>query len=499
MGIGGEDPTLDEQVAELAKLPPLEYEQVREPRAEAMGVRVSVLDKEVEAKRPKTESDAKGRAIVLTEYEPWPDEVNGSAVLDEVLAHIQRHMVIDEGQAEAVALWIAHCHLFKSFSHSPRLLISAPDAECGKTLLMSHMAGNMVPKPMVVELMKSAPFFRLAEEMQPTYLIDEMDVFIQQDSDLLAAVNNGWEPHGGVPRCVGDDNEVRIFSTHTPVAMAGIELHKKLPAATVSRSIMVMLDRAAGDEISDQDVYNAKRHRKGLHQTARKLTRWCADHRAEIANRDPTLPANVRNRLADKWGPLLAIAEAAGGHWPDKAKAAIFSQPDLSEPSKALQLLIDIRDYMKDDARNIKTVALIHALCSLEDTPWSDYNFRQREPDERRIQPRQLANLLKRYRIKSDSVRIPGEPKTGKGYKGEDLKKAWDRYLPSDTHLEKGEQRNKSTKTGPTGEPKGEHAESSVPHSIGRKGPSDRDCSPVPPSDTPPIEGDTVLAYEEVI
>jgi putative DNA primase/helicase len=98
-----------------------------------------------------------------------------------------------------------HTHIYRIFDHTPRLLITAPDAECGKTVLMTHMVGKLVNKPQSVELMKAAPFFRLAEALHPTYLIDEMDVFIKEDSDLLAAVNNGWEPHGGVPRCVGED------------------------------------------------------------------------------------------------------------------------------------------------------------------------------------------------------------------------------------------------------------------------------------------------------
>jgi len=179
---------------------------------------------------------------------------------------------------------------------------------------MVHIVGDLIPKPLVTELMKAAPFFRLAEEAKPSYLIDEMDVFIEQDSDLLAAVNNGWEPHGGVLRCIGDDNEVRKFSTHTPVAMAGIELHKKLPATTVSRSVVVHLERAADDELDEDDVYEARKHRVGIHETGRRLARWCADAKQEIAGRDPTLPPKVRNRLADKWRPLFAIAEVAGAY-----------------------------------------------------------------------------------------------------------------------------------------------------------------------------------------
>ena len=475
-------PDLQAEVADLAKLSPLEYDQVREQKAKGFGVRVGTLDKEVANARPTKENEAKGRAIELHDFELWEQPVRGDEVLDEVREHILRHMVIDEHQADAVILWAAHVHLFDRFAHSPRLMITAPDAECGKSLLMVHIVGDLIPKPLVTELMKAAPFFRLAEEAKPSYLIDEMDVFIEQDSDLLAAVNNGWEPHGGVLRCIGDDNEVRKFSTHTPVAMAGIELHKKLPATTVSRSVVVHLERAADDELDEDDIYETRKHRVGILETGRRLARWCADAKQEIAGRDPTLPPKVRNRLADKWRPLFAIAEVAGSHWPDRARAALFAQPDLSEPSKGLQLLIDIRDVLDDKARNIATEDLIGMLANLDEAPWADYNFRQRDPEERRIQPRQLSGLLKRYGIGRGTVRTIERPNSAKGYRERDLAQAWKRYLPKEP-LEKESQSHSSVTSTTCVGHKGDTAQKSVTPESACIPCNKGACDPVTPSE----------------
>ncbi|MGB5777022.1 MAG: DUF3631 domain-containing protein [Sedimenticolaceae bacterium] len=225
--------------------------------------------------------------------------------------------------------------------------------------------------------------------------------------------------------------------------MAGIELHKKLPATTVSRSVVVHLERAADDELDEDDIYETRKHRVGILETGRRLARWCADAKQEIAGRDPTLPPKVRNRLADKWRPLFAIAEVAGSHWPDRARAALFAQPDLSEPSKGLQLLIDIRDVLDGKARNIATEDLIGMLANLDEAPWADYNFRQRDPEERRIQPRQLSGLLKRYGIGRGTVRTIERPNSAKGYRERDLAQAWKRYLPKEP-LEKGSQSHSS-------------------------------------------------------
>ena len=263
-------------IAMLAELNPIEYEQLREKTAKKLKFRTSILDQEVaivRAEQAPGPDTGKGRAIKLYEPEPWPTAVNGVDVFNGAFEIIKRHMVITDHEAYACVLWAAHQHIFDIFSHTPRLLITAPDAECGKTLLMTHIVGNMLTRPKAAESLSPAPFFRLTELYKPAFLIDEVDAFIEKDSDLLPGINNGWEPHGNVIRCVGDDHEPREFSTHTPVAMSGINLSKKRPTTTFSRSIVINLERAAEDEIDENDIYDAKKHKSVILGVGRKLNR----------------------------------------------------------------------------------------------------------------------------------------------------------------------------------------------------------------------------------
>jgi len=426
--------SLDELVQELARLSPLEYEQKKKPIAKAYGInRISVLDKEVEKARKDTDDDtAKGRKIEYTDTEPWPEPVNGVAVLDEAANLIMKHMVIREVDAYACALWAVHTHIFKLFSHIPRLLIDAPDAECGKTLLMTHMVGNLVNRSQHVELMKPAPFFRLAQDFQPTFLIDEMDVFIKEDTDLLAAVNGGWEPQGGVPRCVGDDHEVRVFSTYCPTAMAGIALSRKLPNTTVSRSVVIHLERASEDEMQRHVVYDSRKHKQALLDVNRKIARWCQDNINQLSKCEPELPETMRNRLADKWRSLFVISEVAGGHWPKRIRDTVTNRYDAKEPSRELELLIDIQEAFRSDEQ-LHTATLIDRLCDPENSRWADYNFKNIDADRRRINPRQMANLLKTYGIKSAQTWFNSSNK--QGYSKQDFLKPWERYLPKKAQL----------------------------------------------------------------
>ncbi|MFJ2719149.1 tyrosine-type recombinase/integrase [Streptomyces sp. NPDC087437] len=61
-----------------------------------------------------------------------------------------------------------------------------------------------------------------------------------------------------------------------------------------------------------------------------------------------TLGQGVTDRPADVWEPLLAVADAAGGHWPARARAAclelISAAHDNDEASLGVRLLTDLRD-----------------------------------------------------------------------------------------------------------------------------------------------------------
>ncbi len=193
----------------------------------------------------------------------------------------------------------------------------------------------------------------------------------------------------------------------------------------MGRSILITLERALENEI--EVIFNRKIHQQGVQETARKLARFISDNRATIKGCIPTLPEGVRNRLADKWTPMFAIAEAAGGNWPERARKALYGQSDLSEPTKALELLQDVQKVMPPDG-HIFTEILIDKLCDLDDAPWAEYNFKEWDASKKRISNRQVANLLGKYGLKPTTVKVSGIPR--KGYKSDDLNLAFKRYIP---------------------------------------------------------------------
>ena len=71
---------------------------------------------------------------------------------------------------------------------------------------------------------------------------------------------------------------------------------------------------------------------------------------------DPAALAVDNDRAKDMWDPLLAVADVAGGDWPERAREAGLALAEASESETAeadvkLVLLADIRDIFAMEAR----------------------------------------------------------------------------------------------------------------------------------------------------
>jgi putative DNA primase/helicase len=131
---------IEAQIERLAQFSIVEYERERRDLAAKLGMRPTILDMVVKAKRRERGLDGcdgkKGRALSYPEIEPWPEAVDGAALLDEIAAAAERFMILPEHGATVIALWPLHTHCLDNFSVTPRLQISAPDSECGKSTLL---------------------------------------------------------------------------------------------------------------------------------------------------------------------------------------------------------------------------------------------------------------------------------------------------------------------------------------------------------------------------
>jgi putative DNA primase/helicase len=411
----------DDIIIRLAALPPLEYERQREVAAEKLGCRTGILDKLVDGKRPKSETadgEMQGRTMNLADAEPWPESVRGADVLNEIAETFTRFVALSDGAANALALWTAHTHTFKSFICSPRLNVSSPEKGCGKTTLRDVLA-VLVPRPLLAENLSVAVLFRVIEAHRPTVLADECDSWLRDNDELRGMLNSGHRRGGQALRCEGESNEVRAFAVFAPAVLCGIG---SLPGTLHDRSIVIRLERAKPGELRERfDSRHVDRER----ELCRKLARFCADNAAGLEACDPALPSGAFNRLADNWRPLFAIAEIAGGDWPQQAAAAfakLTAKEDTDAQGIGTMLLADVwQAFQEARAVRMFSKSLVESLLAMSDHPWPEAH------KGRPITETWLARRLRSFSVQPHTLRIADE--RAKGYEIADFADALDRYV----------------------------------------------------------------------
>ena len=405
------------EIAKLAKLPAIEYEQTRVAASERLKIRTSILDKLVAESR-KTE---KPGGIDFEEIEPYHKPVNPADLLDSIEATVKRFIICNLETAVAVALWVAMTWLMDAVHVAPLAIITAPDKRCGKSRLLA-LIGKLVKRPIMASGISPAALFRSIEKWGPTLLIDEADAFMKGNEEIRLLLNSGHTRDAAfIIRTVGDDHEPTRFNTWGAKVICGISAHKLADTLT-DRAVLLELRRKLPNE-AVENLRHAEPHL--FSELTSKLARFADDNGELVRLARPDLPPSLNDRAQDNWEPLLAVADAAGGAWPDRARRAAMkiSGTDSPEMSTSAELLQDIKDvFSLKQIDRISSANLILELCVDEEGPWKTYN--RGFP----ITQRQLSNRLKEYHILSRTVKT-GYQETAKGFLLEQFKEAFDRYL----------------------------------------------------------------------
>ena len=235
--------SLDSAVSRLAKLSPLEYDQIRNGEAKRLGVRPQTLDSAIKGERKSNQSESS----IFIEIEPWDEPVNGAELLDEIVDTFKRFIVTPNHAPEAAALWVLNTYVHDASYHSPILLITSPEKRCGKSTMLSLLYG-LTNRSLLASNISSAAVYRAIEQWSPTLLIDEADTFLKKNDDMAGVINSGHtKTTAFVMRCDGDANEVKRFSTWCPKVIAGIGSQRD---TLEDRSIAIPLRRKLDHETS---------------------------------------------------------------------------------------------------------------------------------------------------------------------------------------------------------------------------------------------------------
>jgi len=356
-------------------------------------------------------------------YSGGPELPTGAELLDAVETFVGRFVAYPSAHARlAHVLWIAHTHFMDSWESTPRIAFLSPEPGSGKSRCL-EVTEPLVPRPVHAVNTTPAYLFRKVSDDAgpPTILYDEIDTVFgpkaKDNEDIRGMLNAGHRKGAVAGRCVvrGKIVETEELPAYCAVALAGLN---DLPDTIMSRSIVVRMRRRAPTE--KVEPWRLRINAPQAEPIREALAAWAAESAECITW--PELPPQIQDRDADVWEALVAVADLAGGDWPERARVSavsLVSDSMAGTPSIGVQLLTDLKDVFNGHEVQ-SSEAILAALREMDERPWNDLRGKP-------VDSRWLSRQLSKYGVKSGTVRTPEG--TRKGYKAVDLHDPWTRYV----------------------------------------------------------------------
>lgn len=309
-----------------------------------------------------------------------------SAALDDVRDWFGRYVsTVQDSDLDLLSLWAAHTHLCIETYTTPRLLLDSPVPGSGKTTVLEHLDKLCLAGVQMATLSSPAMLVRILDTGVRTILIDEADRSLAPDKndigDLIAVLNSGYK-RGGTRPVLTPSKEggwtVKEMPTFAPVAMAGNS--PNLPEDTRSRSIRVLLMPDVDGAIEESDWEWIE---DDARQLGKEIAGWADSVRDQVRLTRPTLPEQIKGRARERWSPLMRVAEAAGGRWPEVVRRLAIEDVEEQELAKEegtvtqrphVVLMQHLAEVWPSAAAFVPTDDLIGRLVDKHPDVWGDFS-----------------------------------------------------------------------------------------------------------------------------
>lgn len=354
-------------------------------------------------------------------------------LLEDLVNHIKRFVVLTGEQATLCALWVVHTYAVEAADVTPYLIVTSPERRCGKSRLLEVLRGLVLRAWYVVRPSEAVLFRKLAIGF--VLFLDEYDTIFStaaKDSTegIRATLNAGFERGAVVSRCEDHGKELMDFEVFGPKVLGGIG---DPPDTVRDRGFVISLRRARRTE--PRERFRRRKAGPVAEEIRRRIEAWAETPGtiATLKRAEPALPDALNDRAQDAAEALLAIADLAAGPWPERARTALCAlageaAEDEVEDTSGVALLRDLVTVFESAvfmfAKGATTEALIRELHGLEGTPWKKWNKGEG------LDPNGLARLLKRFRIHSTKKRWRSGDEPRAGYHKADVLDAAERYVP---------------------------------------------------------------------
>lgn len=347
----------------------------------------------------------------------------GDLLLDDLETFVGRFVAYPSEHARiAHVLWIAHTWLMDEWESTPRIAFLSPEPGSGKSRAL-EVTEPLVPRPVHAVNATPAYLFRKVsdEAGPPTILYDEIDTVFgpkaKDNEDVRGMLNAGHRKGAMAGRAALRGRQVvtEELPAYCAVALAGLD---DLPDTVMTRSVVVRMRRRAPHE--RVEPWRMRINGPQGAELAERIATWAAGCHGRVEW--PEMPAGIEDRNADVWEALLAVADLAGGAWPDRARVAAVSlvtQSSGEAQSLGVILLRDLRTAFGDSTA-LPTNTILDRLHDIDESPWAELRGKP-------LDSRGLSRRLSKYGIKPKMIRF-GDT-TARGYTATDLHDPWGRYL----------------------------------------------------------------------
>jgi hypothetical protein len=350
-----------------------------------------------------------------------PDQFNVLNLLD---GFISKYAWIPNEERLTGALWVLHSHVFDHYNVTPRLALLSPVFGCGKTTLLV-LIEHLVADPSRYDNVSAALVYRLVSFVgSRTLLLDEGNNQGLLDDRVLRSALNANRRGSKFGRATGRSDGIRDYNAYMPIAIAA---RGKLPNDLTQRCITIHMQRCPAniqlerlDELSPEFLQAVA----ALRDEIRKWRNTC------LLEPNPENP--LKNRRADNWRPLLAIADSLD-RGDEAREAALVLSKGLPDEDPRVYLLEDIRDVF--DALGVDRIFskdLLEKLRALEGEIWLDWRGPNEDQQPHPLNASELARLLRDFQIYPRTISQLGGRDTrgpsGRGYFREDFESAWASY-----------------------------------------------------------------------
>ena len=315
-----------------------------------------------------------------------------SELLRYVANLIARHVHLPgHHELTALCLYALHSWAISSARVTPYVYVSSPAKRSGKTRLLETLE-LVVHEPLRAASVTPAALYQSIDRWSPTLMIDEVDAVFSgsrasERTEELRGVLNAGNARGSFVVRGTQEGEPAKFSVFCAKLLSGID-NGRLPDTIRDRSIVVALERAAREEVArlrPADLASDVGRLRGM------LGDWAHAHRDRLAEiRSEPIP-EISDRLDEAWEPLRAIAELAGGDWPERARAAAVALAGKTEDDGqdlGTALLAALRVMFGED---VHAIASKVACDRTERRRRSAVRRDARRPGDRSARPRAAA------------------------------------------------------------------------------------------------------------